>query len=194
VLLLHTDQSHQPRSRCCNARSQTRSEPKTCYCCGEELSDDNLAWDFLYPDDLAEQFESEQPDPVIDYESRTVIVSDVGSFMRAILPIRLEGGLTATLGVWLAFTSEEEFERTMAAGRAGGNTWKSLTFSGVLVNRVEPWPDVYGAKATATVLAEKGPNGAPYVSGTTQPLLAEVLAQEWPHHPFLGARRGPRHD
>lgn len=163
-------------------------EPKMCYCCGEELSEDNLAWDYLYPDDLTEQMESERADPVIHYESRIVIVSDAGSFMRAIMPVRLEGGLTATLGVWLAFTSEEEFERAMAAGRAGGDTWKSLSFSGVLVNRVEPWPGVYGAAATATVLADEGPNGAPYISGTTQPLLAEVLAQEWPHQTFHAAR------
>ena len=163
-------------------------EPKVCYCCGEELSEDNLAWDYSYPDDLTEHIESEQPDPVIHHESRTVIVSDAGSFMRAIMPVRLEAGLTATLGVWLAFTSEEEFERAMAAGRAGGDVWKSLTFSGVLGNRVEPWPGVYGAEATATVLADKGPNGAPYISGTTQPLLAEVLAQEWPHQTFLAAR------
>jgi hypothetical protein len=166
----------------------TAPKSKICYCCGQELPAENMAWDYLYPDDVAE-LTDDQRAAQITFQSRAVIVSDVGSFIRAILPVRLDVGPVASLGVWLAIISEADYDRIMAAGRTGGDAWALLTFSGRVANHVEPWPEVFGAMAMVVV---SGPGPAPRITDSTDSMLREVLTKQWPHREFLQARGGGR--
>lgn len=164
---------------------------KTCYCCGTALPEDNLAWNHPYPDLLAEQ---EDPGAAIDFESDAVIVSDTGTYLRAILPLHLTDGDTATLGVWIAFTAEADYNHVIAAAKAGGEAWASMTFSGRLANSVEPWPETYAARVTIAV--PQGDEGddlgtslrTPQVVDSSDPALARVLEQEWPRQMVVEAR------
>ena len=156
---------------------------RTCHCCGETLSADNLAWDFLQPDDFAE-LSAKQRAAAITFESRAFIVAEgFGAAARVILPIGLDTGHPVTLGVGVAPHAPDTMART---ARQGGSAWVGYTFTGTLLNAVEPWPETIHTEITARGLVD---GELARVVDAADPLLKRVLTEKWPHRDVVGARR-----
>ena len=109
-------------------------------------------------------------------------VQGVGAFVRVLLPIRLTGGFSLTVGTWLAIDP--------ARLRSVWEQWEtpsydSIELHGYLANKIPPWgASVFGAPCTATV---RDPSLFPYVTASSEPNLNAVLAQEWQHVHILEA-------
>ena len=109
-------------------------------------------------------------------------VQGVGAFVRVLLPIRLTGGFSLTVGTWLAINP--------ALLRSVWETWETTAYStmvleGFLANKIPPWgASVLGAPTTAVV---RDPSQNPYLSSSPQPDLNAVLSNEWPHNEILDA-------
>ncbi|MFS8101956.1 hypothetical protein LFM09_32990 [Lentzea alba] len=156
---------------------------RICHCCGDELSADNLAWDFVQPDDFA-NLSAKQRAKAITFESRVFIVAEgFGAATRVILPISLDTGHTVTLGVWVAPHDPDTMTRT---AREGGAAWVGYRFTGTLLNAVEPWPEVIHTELTAQGFAD---GELARVVDAENPLLQRVLTEKWPHQAVVGARR-----
>ncbi|WP_184180065.1 hypothetical protein [Micromonospora parathelypteridis] len=112
----------------------------------------------------------------ITYRSRSVILSASGSFLRCIAPIRLDNGSIARFSIWVAIL--DDVKRVMAAGRAGGDAWASLKFTGVLANRLRPWPAIYRPVVSVAV---SEPDLVPLLVGSRDPHMLDVLTHVWPH-------------
>lgn len=153
---------------------------QTCGCCGALVDDQNLRWEYELPDELADDTDQ------ISYRSRAVILSEVGSFLRCIAPIRLDDGAVARFGVWVAIL--DDADRVMAAGRAGGDAWATLRFTGVLTNTLRPWPTIYRPIVSVAV---SEPDLVPLLIDSRDPLLRDVLTRSWPHAEVIPQREQP---
>lgn len=112
-------------------------------------------------------------------------VQGVGAFVRVLLPIRLTGGYSLTVGTWLAI--DPAVFRSVWEGWES-EAYSSLVLEGFLANAIPPWGDtVLGAPATATV---RDPKLNPYVTSSPHPVLGEVLATEWPNEDVLAPYEG----
>lgn len=110
-------------------------------------------------------------------------VPNVGAFVRALLPIRLSGGYTLTFGVWLAI-HPDDLQR--AARLWWSPQYAELRLDGWLANVVPPWA-LLAAPVTAVV---RDPDQTPYCDQSAEPMLARILAEEWPHEEVLSALPG----
>jgi hypothetical protein len=164
---------------------QPASDARVCHCCGKVLDADSLAWDYPLPDDLAVLSEEERAASIQTWTRQIVQADGYGSAIRVILPIPLDTGDLVTLGVWLAIGGAAEWDRVLDAARAGGDAWSGTTFTGRLLNAVDPWPDVYLAEAVAVV---PGPNKVPRITDSANELLRRVLTGPWTHKEVVGAR------
>lgn len=114
-----------------------------------------------------------------DPESSVMMqIPSVGAFVRALLPIRLAGGHTVTYGVWVGIHPGE-------LQRVFGIWWEpeyqNLRLEGVLANSIAPW----GLLTAPVSLLVRDPQHTPYCSGSSDPQLARVLRDEWPHEDIL---------
>ncbi|GIG60826.1 hypothetical protein Lfu02_51980 [Longispora fulva] len=157
----------------------------SCYRCGDDLPGHARAWDYLLPDPVALLSDEEQDRLIGVRTEQVVTASGVGNFIRVILPVPLDTGHTATFGVWLCVTSRPEWQAVIGAARAGGETWSGYTFSGRLATAVAPWPEVFGARATAVA---PGPGLVAQIRRSDERRLARVLTQVWPDSEILAAR------
>jgi hypothetical protein len=111
-------------------------------------------------------------------ESVMLLVPELGAFVRCLLPLRLEGGHTITFGVWVGVSSED-------LQRAWSVWWEpeyaDLELTGVLANAL-PGVDVLAAPVVVRV---RDAEETPYVDSSSDTLLAQVLADEWPHAQVL---------
>ena len=112
-------------------------------------------------------------------------VQNIGAFVRVLLPIRLTGGYSITVGTWLAIQPDRL--------RHVYEVWwepeySKLHLDGFLANAVPPWAgDVFGAPASAVV---RDPDQVPYLTASKHHLLSSILSQEWPHDAILAAFDG----
>jgi hypothetical protein len=154
-----------------------------CPTCGRPIDQHNRHVRLILPDPVLAV-------PVEEREARTwgqdplIQVQGVGAFVRVLLPIRLTGGFTLTVGTWLAIDPAqirsvwEEWET---------NSYATLELDGYLANGIPPWGEsVLAAPAHAAV---EEPSHNPYVQSSTHPVLSDVLAGEWPHGEVLEAYR-----
>ncbi|MFC4147353.1 hypothetical protein ACFO0M_13945 [Micromonospora mangrovi] len=141
-----------------------------CDCCGDVLDDQRLRWEYDLPDELVDAPEE------ISYRSRAVVLSEVGSFLRCIAPIHLDTGAVARIGAWVAILGDAR--AVMAAGRAGGDAWESLRFTGVLANTLGPWPEIHRPVVSVAV---SGPELVPLLVSSRDPRMRDVLTRSWPH-------------
>jgi hypothetical protein len=158
-----------------------------CQCCGKPLPEGNLAWDYPAPDPFAFLPEGELAGRIIFRSQRIISVMGLGNFIYVILPVPVEHGREATLGIWLTIPEQQEWERIMDAGRQGGNVWAGTRFAGRVVTAVQPWPQIFGAWAQAVV---PGPDRAPRLAHSHNQLLAQVLTTSWPEQAIRSARAG----
>lgn len=109
-------------------------------------------------------------------------VQGIGAFVRALLPIRLTGGYSLTVGTWIAIDP--------SLMRAVWEDWDTeryatLALDGFLANAIPPWGrDVLGAPAKIAVL---DPAMNPRVVSSEAPLLHALISEEWGHDEVLGA-------
>ncbi|HET6952711.1 MAG TPA: DUF2199 domain-containing protein [Acidimicrobiales bacterium] len=107
-------------------------------------------------------------------------VPRVGAFVRCLLPVKLSGGFVVTFGVWLA-VRPGDLQRAALVWREP--TYVDLTLDGWLANRLPLW-DCLASPAHASV---EDPEHTPYVTSSSDALLARVLGEEWSHDEVLAA-------
>jgi hypothetical protein len=103
-----------------------------------------------------------------------------GAFIRALLPIRLEGGHRLTYGVWIG-VHPAQLQEAFAVWWGDGPAYLDLRLDGRLANQIEPW-GLLGAPVVATV---RDPDETPYCATSDDPLLTRVLSETWPHDEAL---------
>jgi hypothetical protein len=111
-------------------------------------------------------------------ESVFLAVEDLGSFVRALLPVRLTGGYTVTFGVWVGLAPadmQSAYERWFAPD------YSQLVLEGRLANGVAPW----GLLGAPVRLEVRNPDETPYCSASSDATLADVLTNTWPHEKVL---------
>jgi hypothetical protein len=158
---------------------------QTCPDCGRALSSHDRHVRFTLPDPVlshgidvgSETFWMDGPEPA---RSDFIAVDGLGSFARALLPVRLTGGHTVTFGVWLGL-SPEEMERAIDGWHSP--EYADLRFEGRLANAIPPW-DVLRAPVSVEV---RDPAQVPYCSSSTDAALAMVLDDIWDHELVLSA-------
>ena len=159
-------------------------DSESCAMCGRPLEAHNRHVRFTFPDPVLEASEEDRRNA---WQSETdakravmMQVPNVGAFVRALLPIRLSGGYTLTFGLWLA-VHPDDLQR--AARLWWSPEYAKLTLDGWLGNAVPPW-GLLAAPITAVV---RDPDQTPYCDRSTHPILARVLAEEWPHEDVLSS-------
>jgi hypothetical protein len=169
-------------------------EPLTCACCGETLHDDHIAWNITLPQPIAELGRRQMDARITTQTDMLLVARGVGNFFRVILPIPMDTGREATVGVWIS-VGPADVDRVISAAHGPGEEWGKLSYSGVIANGVEPWAGIYRAPATVAVIgqdsAEDGVLKVPRVVASEHPLLHRVLTESWPEREFLRARREP---
>ncbi len=107
-------------------------------------------------------------------------VPHVGAFIRCLLPVKLTGGYTVTFGVWLAV---HPGDLQQAFRVWWEETYAELRLDGWLGNALPTW----GCLASPAHAAVENAEHTPYVMSSSDPQLARVLHDEWPHEQVLAA-------
>lgn len=117
----------------------------------------------------------DDPDP-----DRAVMIDtkDHGSFLRALLQVRLTGDHTITYGVWVRVDYDD-------LGRAA-SVWTEpeyadLQMEGHLANAIEPW----GLADAPVVVGVLDTEHTPYVVDSPDEHMRAVLDLEWEHQQVL---------
>jgi hypothetical protein len=159
--------------------------PGVCRLCGRPVSEHNRHVRFRLPDPVLDTPDQERTpgtwmshDTVED--SVLLQVPAVGPFIRCLLPVKLTGGYTVTFGVWLG-AHPDDLQRAFRVWWQPD--YEAFSFDGRLANRLPSW-GCLAAPAHATV---QNAGHTPYVTRSADPVLARVLAAEWPHEQVLPA-------
>jgi hypothetical protein len=159
--------------------------PQTCACatCGGPRDPDNQHWRFTLPDPVRRAPDQElTPGTWMSADtagtSELMMVPNHGTYVRALLPIRLTGGHSMTFAVWLLVHPDD--------WRPLCEAWWSpeyadLRIYGWLANAIGPW-DVLTSRVTAVV---RDPKQIRYCDSSPEPLLDRVLHEEWPQELLL---------
>jgi hypothetical protein len=113
-------------------------------------------------------------------ESVMMQVNGLGAFVRALVPIQLTGGYTVTFGAWVG-VSPDDLAR--AFGVWLEPSYAQLELDGVLANELPPWKVL----ASPVRLMVRNIDQTPYCDSSSDPELANVLADVWPHELVLSA-------
>jgi hypothetical protein len=156
-----------------------------CAMCGHALSDHDKHIRFELPDPvLASELKLSTPGTWLShadaYTSVMMQVPGISPFVRALLPVRLDGGHSVTFGVWVAI-SPDDLQSTYK--KWWDDDYANLVLSGVLANDVPPWK-LLGAPVELRV---RDVNHTPYCVSSTDELLETVLSTVWPHEDILAA-------
>lgn len=107
-------------------------------------------------------------------------VQGLGSFVRALLQVRLEGGDTVTYGLWLG-VRPEELRRLWEIWNEPA--YLGHEFEGWCANAIPPWKE---AVLAAPVIARAiKPDELPQVVRSEHPVMVELLERDWPHDLIL---------
>lgn len=107
-------------------------------------------------------------------------IPGLGSFVRALLVIRLDGGYAVIYGVW-AGIHPGDLQRAHRVWWE--REYQNLRLDGVLANSIAP----QGLLAAPVTLAVKDPERTPYCVSSSDHILSQVLSEEWPHKDILEA-------
>lgn len=151
----------------------------TCGMCARSTAEHEKNLRFLLPDPVVNSSEQHlAPGSWLSHgnpnESVMMQIPNIGPFIRALLPIHLAGGGSLTYGVWVAI-HPNDLQRTFSV--YWEPEYADLQLTGYLANAIEPW----GMLGTPVELAVKDPVQTPYCVSSQDPVLAEVLAKQWPH-------------
>lgn len=126
-------------------RSAAAVEPRIPLCsrCGRPLDPGDPRFDLPWPDPVADMAEDER-DEHVRFSSDAVVATDnIGGFARALLPVPLTDGRTATIGVWISLEADV-YVHVNKVGR-GELDHTQLQFEGRLANSLEPWANASSA-------------------------------------------------
>ncbi|MGC4760556.1 DUF2199 domain-containing protein [Micromonospora trifolii] len=160
-----------------------RQAAELCFCCGQPTDVHDRQARFRLPDSVLETRRQHRargawlshatPDASVMMQ-----VPGVGAFVRALLPVKLTGGFSATFGVWVALDPAD-------LQRASAVWWEpeyqNLRLQGWLANALPIW----GLQAAPVELEVRDPEQTPYCAQSSDPGLAKVLAEIWPHEDVL---------
>jgi hypothetical protein len=113
-------------------------------------------------------------------ESVMLQADGYGAFVRALLPIRLEGDHKLTYGVWIG-VHPAQLQEAFAVWWGDNPAYLELRLEGILANRIAPW-DLLTTPVTATVVDQEQ---TPYCTSSPDPLLSRVIGEIWPHDEVL---------
>ncbi len=155
----------------------------TCTLCGRSTDSHNRHVRFRLPDPVAARSEQdkmpgtwktdEDPNAAV-----MMMVPDVGSFVRELLPVRLTGGHKVTFGVWVG-VHPDDLRRAFDIWWAP--EYAQLQVDGRLASALPVW-DVFGVPVS---LAVTDPEATPYCVASSDKQLESVLRTEWDHEPVL---------
>jgi hypothetical protein len=160
----------------------------TCAMCGRPVSEHNRHVRFSLPDPALALAEREAtPGTWMSHatarESVMMQIPNVGTFVRALLPVRLSGGDSVTFGVWLAIDPRHDALRKLATVWWNDDEYRDLKIEGWLANAIAPW-GMFAAPVTATV---REVQQTPYCTESSNETLKHVIADEWDHDLVLAA-------
>jgi hypothetical protein len=152
--------------------------------CGRDTSGHDRDVRFRLPDPVLnspEQHRAEgswlsDPDP---NKAALMQIPNVGPFIRALLPVKLEGGHELRYGVWVAI-HPDDLQHACRVWNAP--EYGELRLTGYLANRVEPW----GLFAVPVNLAVLNTDQTPFCVASPNDELNDLLTKEWPHE-LLGS-------
>jgi hypothetical protein len=151
----------------------------TCEMCGRKAAAHDRDVRFRLPDPVLkspEQHRAEdswlsEPDPS---KATLMQIPNIGPFVRALLPVKLEGGHEFRFGVWVAIHPDD----LQHACRVWNQPeYSDLKLTGYLANSIEPW----GLLAAPVNLAVLNPEHTPYCVSSPNEDLNDVVTKEWPH-------------
>lgn len=101
-------------------------------------------------------------------------VKDLGSFVRALLPVHLDDGGSLTFGLWLGVHPD-------TFGRLTEIWWEpeyaDIEFTGYLANALEPWPDDIIAQPVTARPVDA--DAVPYVVDSPDETVGRIVNSEW---------------
>lgn len=156
--------------------------PQPCATCGRSIDEHNRHVRFRLPEPVLGRETTPGMWMSHDDPNTSVMmqVPRVGAFVRALLPVGLDGGYTVTFGVWLS-VHPDDLQRAFRAWWEP--EYRSLVLDGLLANVLPVW-DALGLPVTASVI---DPDATPYITASSDKLLADVLTQQWPHDELFDA-------
>ena len=154
-----------------------------CPNCGHALDEHDRHVRFKLPTPVFDQPDWEKLDGLwmsheTPSESVMLRTTDLGAFVRVLLPVRLDGGYQVTYGAWLGVDPDDM--------RHAFDVWWSpsypeLRLEGRFANTVEPW-GLLGTPVVATVIDDEH---TPYCTESSDQTMATVLGTEWAHELIL---------
>jgi hypothetical protein len=158
---------------------------QVCAQCGRVLDAHDRHVRFRLPDPVLSRSQDGLPDGTwLSHEDPEISVMmqvpGLGAFVRALLPVQLTGRHTVTYGVWVG-VHPHDLQRAFAVW------WEpeyiELTLDGALANALQPW----GLLVAPVSLAVRDPEHTPYCVHSPDPLLSQVLTDQWPHAEVIDA-------
>lgn len=152
---------------------------RNCGMCGETLPAHERDVRFRLPDPVLnspEQHRAEgswlsDPDP----STATLMqIPNISPFVRALLPVKLQGGHEFRFGVWIAI-HPDDLQHACRVWNAP--EYADLKLTGFLANKIQPW----GFFAVPVNLAVLNTEQTPYCVSSPDEELNDVLTREWPH-------------
>lgn len=149
-----------------------------CYKCGMPLDPGDPRFNLPWPDPVADMTEEER-DEHVRFSSDAVVATDnFGGFARALLPVPLTDGRTATIGVWIS-VEVDVYVHVTKVGR-GELDYTQLQFEGRLANSLDPWGErILGAPVSAGLPVDATRLQMPHVLGSPAPEISAVLNGRW---------------
>lgn len=151
----------------------------TCAMCGRATTAHDRDVRFRLPDPVLnspEQHRAEDswlsdPDP---NQATLMQIPYISPFVRALLPVKLEGGHELRFGVWIAI-HPDDLQNACKVWNAP--EYSDLKLTGYLANKIEP----RGLYKVPVNLAVLNPDHTPYCVSSSDQELNDVLTLEWPH-------------
>lgn len=162
-----------------------RKRKARCPTCGRALDDHEIAYRFSLPEAVLALPDRELTEGAwLNGDSAATSdfmhVPGTGSFLRAILAVRLTGGHSVEYGVWIGVDEDE-------AQRAFQVWWEpeytDLRLTGRLASLVPPW----GLLDLPVDVGVVHPDQLPRCLSSTDSELSQVLTAEWDHATVLDA-------
>ncbi|WP_455834342.1 DUF2199 domain-containing protein [Pseudarthrobacter siccitolerans] len=151
----------------------------TCAMCARATSAHDRDVRFRLPDPVLNSLDQHRaedswlsdPDP---NQATLMQIPYISPFVRALLPVKLEGGHELRFGVWIAI-HPDDLQRACRVWNAPEYT--DLKLTGYLANKIQPW-GLYRGPVNLAVL---NPDHTPYCVSSSDQELNDVLTKAWPH-------------
>lgn len=158
-------------------------EPSRCPTCGRALSDHDRDIRFRLPQPVLEaSLETEELAGRTWGNDVLMQVQGIGAFVRVLVPVRLTGGFGVVFGAWLG-VHPDDLRRAWEVWN--GPEYMGLELSGFLANELPPWRAHTCGKPLAA--SPRSPDELPYACESSDPVLQNILTQEWNHDLVLSS-------